>query len=91
MLQMKVKTEHFYIVILVYVSAGVHFIKSLLPQLCTLPLYFTALFCTQVGAYAHSMVEFGCNHALARQFVRRLAATYQLASDQLEMLLAIVG
>jgi hypothetical protein len=45
----------------------------------------------QVGAYAHSMVEFGCSPALAKQFVRRLAATYQLASDQLEMLLALVG
>jgi hypothetical protein len=44
---------------------------------------------SQVGAYAHSMVEFGCPPSLAKQFVRRLAATYQLGEDQKEMLLAL--
>jgi len=44
---------------------------------------------SQVGAYAHSMVEFGCPPALAKQFVRRLAATYQLGEDQKDMLLAL--
>ena len=46
---------------------------------------------SQVGAYAHSMVEFSCSKVLARKFVRRLAATYQLSLDQLDMLLALVG
>jgi len=44
---------------------------------------------SQVAAYAHSMVEFGCNKKLATHFVRRLAATYQLAEDQKQMLLAL--
>lgn len=33
---------------------------------------------SQIGAYAHSMVEFGCPKKLARQFVRKLATTYQV-------------
>mmetsp|Transcript_46810 Transcript_46810/g.94438 ORF Transcript_46810/g.94438 Transcript_46810/m.94438 type:complete len:623 (-) Transcript_46810:88-1956(-) len=46
---------------------------------------------SQVGAYAHSMAEFGCDSVVASSFVRRLAATYQLAQDQLGMLLQLVG
>lgn len=45
---------------------------------------------SQVGAYAHSMLEFGCKPALARKFVLRLAATYELAEDQKDMLLDLV-
>jgi hypothetical protein len=45
---------------------------------------------SQVGAYGHSMVEFGCSPHVASGFVRRLAATYQLAQDQLDMLLQLV-
>jgi len=45
---------------------------------------------SQVGAYAHSMLEFGCKPTLARKFVSRLAATYELAEDQKDMLLDLV-
>lgn len=42
----------------------------------------------QIGAYAHSMVEFGCPRHRARQFVRRLCATYELSEDMRFMLMS---
>mmetsp|Transcript_20644 Transcript_20644/g.24438 ORF Transcript_20644/g.24438 Transcript_20644/m.24438 type:complete len:669 (-) Transcript_20644:123-2129(-) len=45
---------------------------------------------SQVGAYAHSMLEFGCKPSLARMFMLRLASTYELAEDQKDMLLALL-
>ncbi len=46
---------------------------------------------SQIGAYAHSMIEFGCPKALTVQFVRRLSTSYQLSEEQRGMLLAIVS
>lgn len=44
---------------------------------------------SQIGAYAHSMVEFGCPRRQARLFVCRLSAAYQLSEDQCQMLLGL--
>mmetsp|Transcript_64053 Transcript_64053/g.176987 ORF Transcript_64053/g.176987 Transcript_64053/m.176987 type:complete len:98 (+) Transcript_64053:943-1236(+) len=44
---------------------------------------------SQIGAYAHSMVEFGCKRGKARQFVRRLCSAYQLGEEQRHMLLKL--
>lgn len=42
----------------------------------------------QLGALAHSMIEFGCTIEQACGFVRRLSVRYQLPSSQRSMLLS---
>ena len=42
----------------------------------------------QLGALAHSMIEFGCTIEQACAFVRRLSVRYQLPSSQRAMLLS---
>ena len=45
---------------------------------------------SNVGAYAHSMVEFGCSVELAQHFVARICSIYQLQEDQRESLLKML-
>ena len=46
---------------------------------------------SNVGAFAHSMVEFGCSPDVARQFVHRISSAYQLHEDQREALLSMLN
>jgi hypothetical protein len=45
---------------------------------------------SNVGAYAHSMLEFGCDAAMARKFVLRICHIYQLQEDQRESLVRML-